>query len=88
MPLTPEEEAAFKALSEKATAVVKPSTLRDVLHFLVAHAGSGPVHDDIHAAIDGLDEPGPGPQGPEGPQGPPGKDAESPATVEEGKDDA
>lgn len=54
MALTPEEENAFKALSEKAAVVDKPSGIKDILHAIISHLGSGPVHDGLHEAVDDL----------------------------------
>lgn len=84
MGLTPEEEAQLASLTEKATEVVKPQGIRDVLHFIVSHLGSGPVHDVIHEAIDDIPAEGPsGPAGPAGPAGPPGPaPSETPETAD------
>lgn len=72
MALTPDEERILQELSDKASVVEKPKTLIDILHKIISFLGVGPVHDELHEAIDGLPEPGPGPAGPPGPPGPAG----------------
>ena len=93
MALTPQEEAELEALTTKAAEVEKVRGIKAVLHALIGHAGSGPVHDELHEAVDAIDTVGPpGPAGPPGKDGKDGKDAESPAVstepVKGEKDDA
>lgn len=77
MGLTPEEQEVWNALKAKAEVIEKPKTLADILHKVISFLGTGPVHDELHEAVDEIPEPSQGPPGPEGPPGPPGPPADT-----------
>lgn len=56
MGLTPAEQAEWDALKAKAEVIEKPKTLADILHKVISFLGGGPLHDELHEAVDGLAE--------------------------------
>lgn len=56
MGLTPAEQAEWDALKAKAEVIEKPKTLADILHKIISFLGGGPLHDELHEAVDGLAE--------------------------------
>lgn len=54
MGLTPAEQAEWDALKAKAEVIEKPKTLADILHKVISFLGGGPLHDELHEAVDGL----------------------------------